>query len=157
MSLVEINFDGIIGPSHNYAGLSHGNLAATRNRGEVSHPRAAALQGIAKMRANLALGLTQAILLPHARPDRRWLESLATTYEDAAPHTQAQSLSPSAMWAANAAHVSPAPDTQDGRCHLTVANLVTMPHRSHEWPETLAQLRLAFANPAFAVHGPVPA
>src|ERR1044072_7332538 len=147
MSLVEINFDGIIGPSHNYAGLSHGNLAATRNRGEVSHPRAAALQGIAKMRANLALGLTQAILLPHARPDRRWLESLATTYEDAAPPTQAQSLSASAMWAANAATGSPAP----------VAKLVTMPHRSHEWPETLAQLRLAFANPAFAVHGPVPA
>jgi succinylarginine dihydrolase len=155
--LTEINFDGIIGPSHNYAGLSHGNLAATRNRGEVSHPRAAALQGIAKMRANLALGLTQGILLPHARPDHRWLESLATSYADAAPHTGAQALSASAMWAANAATVSPAPDTADGRCHLTVANLVTMPHRSHEWPETLAQLRLAFASPAFAVHGPVPA
>ncbi|MES2444207.1 MAG: N-succinylarginine dihydrolase [Pseudomonadota bacterium] len=156
MSRVEINFDGIIGPSHNYAGLSHGNLAATRNRGEVSHPRAAALQGIAKMRANLALGLAQGILLPHARPDHRWLESLATSYEDAAPHTRAQALSASAMWAANAATVSPAPDTADGRCHLSVANLLTMPHRAHEWPETLAQLRLAFANPAFAVHGPVP-
>jgi len=157
MSLVEINFDGIVGPSHNYAGLSHGNLAATRNRGEVSHPRRAALEGIAKMRANIALGLTQGILLPHARPDRRWLASLINNYEEAAPHTQAQALSASAMWAANAATVSPASDTADGRCHLTVANLVTMPHRSHEWPETLAQLRLAFANPAFAVHGPVPA
>src|SRR5436305_2780277 len=60
------------------------------------------------------------------------------------------------MWAANAATVSPAPDTADGRCHLTVANLATMPHRSHEWPGTLAQLRLAFADPAFAVHAPVP-
>jgi succinylarginine dihydrolase len=60
------------------------------------------------------------------------------------------------MWAANAATVSPAADTRDGRCHLTVANLMTMPHRSHEWPQTLAQLRIAFANPAFAVHGPVP-
>lgn len=157
MSLVEINFDGIIGPSHNYAGLSHGNLAATRNRGEVSHPRRAALEGIAKMRANLALGLAQGILLPHARPDHRWLESLATRYEDAAPHTRAQALSASAMWAANAATVSPAPDTADGRCHLSVANLVTMPHRSHEWAETLAQLRLAFAHSAFVVHGPVPA
>jgi succinylarginine dihydrolase len=157
MSIVEINFDGIIGPSHNYAGLSHGNLAATRNRGEVSHPRAAALQGIAKMRANLALGLTQGILLPHARPDHRWLANLATRYEDAAPHTRAQALSASSMWAANAATVSPASDTADGRCHLTVANLVTMPHRSHEWPETLAQLQIAFADPAFAVHGPVPA
>jgi succinylarginine dihydrolase len=62
------------------------------------------------------------------------------------------------MWAANAATVSPAADTEDGRCHLTVANLVTMPHRSHEWPGTLAQLRLAFADEsAFAVHDPVPA
>lgn len=155
--LTEINFDGIIGPSHNYAGLSPGNLAATRNSGAASQPRAAALQGIAKMRANLALGLTQGILLPHARPDHRWLESLATTYSDAAPHLQAQALSASSMWAANAATVSPAPDTADGRCHLSVANLVTMPHRSHEWPGTLAQLRLAFANDAFHVHGPVPA
>lgn len=157
MPRVEINFDGLIGPSHNYAGLSHGNLAATRNSGAVSQPRAAALQGIAKMRANLALGLTQGILLPHARPDRPWLDALATTYTDAAPHLQAQALSASSMWAANAATVSPAPDTADGRCHLTVANLVTMPHRSHEWPGTLAQLRLAFANDAFRVHGPVPA
>jgi succinylarginine dihydrolase len=62
------------------------------------------------------------------------------------------------MWAANAATVSPAPDTGDGRCHLTVANLRTMAHRSHEWPETLAQLRLAFADDAhFAVHEPVAA
>lgn len=157
MSVREINFDGIIGPSHNYAGLSHGNLAATRNAGETSRPRAAALQGIAKMRANLALGLTQGILLPHPRPDHGWLAKLATDYAGAAPHLRAQALSASAMWAANAATVSPANDCGDGRCHLTVANLVTMPHRSHEWPQTLAQLRIAFADPAFAVHGPVPA
>ncbi|MGK6355290.1 N-succinylarginine dihydrolase [Sphingomonas sp. DT-207] len=155
--LTEINFDGIIGPSHNYAGLSPGNLAATRNRGLTSHPRAAALQGIAKMRANLRLGLRQGVLLPHARPDHRWLERLAADYATASAHLQAQALSASAMWAANAATVSPAPDTGDGRCHLTVANLVTMPHRSHEWPGTLAQLRLAFASDAFAVHEPVPA
>ena len=155
--LVEINFDGIIGPSHNYAGLSPGNLAATRNRGQTAHPRIAALQGLAKMRANLELGLPQGILLPHARPDHRWLDRLATSYADAALHLKAQALSASAMWAANAATVSPAPDTADGRCHLTAANLATLPHRSHEWPETLAQLQLAFAGPGFAVHSPVPA
>lgn len=155
--LREINFDGIIGPSHNYAGLSHGNLAATRNAGKTSHPRAAALQGIAKMRANLDLGLVQGILLPHPRPDHPWLTRLATDYDNASPVLQAQSLSASAMWAANAATVSPAPDTRDGRCHLTIANLLTMPHRSHEWPATLAQLRLIFADPAFIVHPPVPA
>jgi succinylarginine dihydrolase len=60
------------------------------------------------------------------------------------------------MWAANAATASPTPDTADGKCHLTVANLKTMAHRSHEWPGTLAQLQLAFADAAFAVHGPVP-
>jgi succinylarginine dihydrolase len=155
--LREINFDGIIGPSHNYAGLSPGNLAATGNAGKVSHPRAAALQGVAKMRANLDLGLAQGILLPLDRPDDRWLATLATDIATAEPHLAAQAMSASAMWAANAATVSPAPDTTDGKCHLTPANLVTMPHRSHEWPGTLAQLRLAFANPAFAVHAPVPA
>lgn len=155
--LTEINFDGIIGPSHNYAGLSPGNLAATRNRGAVSRPRAAALQGLSKVRANLRLGLAQGVLLPHARPDHQWLASLNTRYEDAPDHLRAQALSASAMWAANAATVSPAPDTADGRCHLTVANLTTLPHRSHEWTETLAQLRLAFAHDAFRVHAPIPA
>jgi succinylarginine dihydrolase len=153
----EINFDGIVGPTHNYAGLSPGNLAATASAGAVAHPRAAALQGIAKMRANLALGLVQGILLPHPRPDHAWLAALHTDYAAAAPHLKARALSASAMWAANAATVSPAPDTADARCHLTVANLVTMPHRSHEWPATLAQLRLAFAHDAFRVHALVPA
>ena len=153
----EINFDGIIGPTHNYAGLSPGNLAATSNAGAVAHPRAAALQGIAKMRANLALGLVQGVLLPQRRPDHRWLSALHTDYAAADAHLQARALSASAMWAANAATVSPAPDCADGRCHLSVANLVTMPHRSHEWPDTLAQLRIAFAHDAFRVHAPVPA
>ncbi len=156
MSLREINFDGIIGPSHNYAGLSLGNLASTRNAGDVSRPRAAALQGIDKMRANLALGLSQGIFVPHRRPDRLWLAELGTSIEDAGPGLAANAMSASAMWAANAATVSPAPDTGDGKCHLTVANLRTMPHRSHEWPATLAQLKLAFAGSDFSVHGPVP-
>ena len=157
MPLIEINFDGIIGPSHNYAGLSLGNLASTRNAGHVSQPRAAALQGIDKMRANLALGLAQGIFLPQARPNRAWLGELGATFEEADAVLAANAMSASAMWAANAATVSPAPDSTDGRCHLTVANLRTMPHRSHEWPATLAQLKLAFADDAhFVVHGPVP-
>jgi succinylarginine dihydrolase len=155
--ICEINFDGLIGPSHNYAGLSLGNLASAKNAGGTSQPRAAALQGIEKMRANLALGLTQGIFLPQNRPDRRWLLSLGTTAETADSALLACALSASSMWAANAATVSPASDSTDGKCHLSVANLVTMPHRSHEWQETLAQLRIAFADSAFAVHGPVPA
>ncbi|MBC7986632.1 MAG: N-succinylarginine dihydrolase [Sphingomonadaceae bacterium] len=158
MSLVEINFDGIVGPSHNYAGLSLGNLASARNAGAISHPRAAALQGVDKMRANLGLGLTQGVFLPHPRPDRAWLEWLGATIETVEPYLLANALSASAMWAANAATVSPSPDTVDGRCHLSVANLISMPHRSHEWHCTIAQLRIAFADErAFAVHGPIPA
>ncbi len=155
--LTEINFDGIIGPSHNYAGLSRGNIASASHAGDVSQPRAAALQGIEKMRHNLALGLPQGFFMPLDRPDAPWLATLGTTPADAEGHLRAQAWSASSMWAANAATVSPAPDSADGKCHLTVANLVTMPHRSHEWPGTLAQLRLAFADPAFAVHAPIPA
>lgn len=158
MAVVEINFDGIIGPSHNYAGLSFGNIAATKNAGLVSHPRAAALQGLLKMRHNLGIGLAQGIFFPHRRPNRCWLAELGTDMEGAPEPLRAASLSASAMWAANAATVSPAADTKDGRCHLTAANLRTMPHRSHEWPETLAQFSLAFADQDhFAVHPPVPA
>ena len=154
--LVEINFDGIVGPSHNYAGLSLGNLAATKNAGGTSYPRAAALQGIAKMRGNMGAGLAQGFLLPLPRPDTNWLEALAAD-DSADPALVAGAWSASSMWTANAATVSPAPDTADGKCHLSVANLVTMPHRSHEWPDTLAQLRIAFGNAEhFTVHGPVP-
>ena len=157
MALREINFDGIIGPSHNYAGLSFGNLASTRNAGQISQARAAALQGLDKMRANLALGLAQGIFVPLARPNRAWLGELGTTIKDCEPVLAAVAMSASAMWAANAATVSPAPDTKDGRTHLTVANLRTMPHRSHEWPGTLAQLRIAFGDRKhFAIHDPVP-
>jgi succinylarginine dihydrolase len=157
MTLVEINFDGIVGPSHNYAGLSLGNLAATANAGSTAFPREAALQGVEKMRHNVRLGLAQGLLPPHRRPNRDWLEALGTGVEENVALRPA-AFSASAMWAANAATVSPAPDTSDGRCHLTVANLRTMAHRSHEWPETLAQLRLAFSDGAhFAVHEPVPA
>ncbi len=154
--LVEINFDGIVGPSHNYAGLSLGNLAATRNSGNTSYPRAAALQGIAKMRGNMAMGLAQGFFLPLPRPNESWLTQLATD-DHTDPALIAGAWSASSMWTANAATISPAPDTKDGKCHLSVANLVTMPHRSHEWPDTFRQLQLAFGNSDyFAVHGPVP-
>jgi succinylarginine dihydrolase len=156
-ALVEINFDGIIGPSHNYAGLSHGNIASSTNAGATAYPREAALQGIAKMRHNLELGLAQGFFMPLNRPNEGWLAALGTTVSGAEPHLRAAAFSASSMWAANAATISPAPDAPDGKCHLTVANLQTMPHRSHEWPGTLAQLELAFANADyFSVHTPVP-
>jgi len=156
MAVCEINFDGIIGPSHNYAGLSLGNLASANHAGDVSQPRAAALQGLAKMRHNLALGLTQGFLLPLPRPNPVFLGAIGADGSEN-PRLTAAAWSASSMWTANAATVSPAADTADGRCHLTAANLVTMPHRSQEWPDTVRQLRIAFADPAhFAVHDAVP-
>lgn len=158
MAIVEINFDGIIGPSHNYAGLSLGNLASSNNAGAPSYPKAAALQGIEKMRANLRLGLAQGFFMPLDRPNQNWLAGLSTDMLSAEPHIRAAAFSASAMWAANAATVSPAPDTADGKCHLSAANLLTMAHRSHEWPGTVAQLQVAFANEQhFVVHSIVPA
>tara|TARA_R110000868_G_scaffold411687_1_gene707523 strand:+ start:8319 stop:8837 length:519 start_codon:yes stop_codon:yes gene_type:complete len=155
--LTEINFDGIVGPSHNYAGLSLGNLASAKNAGNVARPRNAALQGLAKMRANLGRGLPQGFFMPQLRPSEAWLSRLGSSMAQADAALRYGAMSASSMWAANAATVSPGPDTADGRCHLTAANLVTMPHRSHEWHETLAQLRLAFADlNHFAVHAPVP-
>jgi len=162
----EINFDGLIGPSHNYAGLSFGNVASATNAGAISAPRAAALQGLAKMRRLMGLGLPQGLLLPHDRPNVPWLRSLGFTGSDrevcaaafaAEPALFRNAIAASAMWTANAATVSPAPDTADGRCHLSVANLSTMLHRAMEAEQTLRQVRLAFADERyFAVHGPVP-
>ena len=163
--MIEINFDGLIGPSHNYAALSPGNLASATNAGAVSRPRDAALQGLAKMRVAMGLGLTQGLFMPLERPAAGWLRGLGFGGDDdhvaaaayaADPVLFAQSMSASAMWAANAATVSPGPDTRDGKTHLSVANLSTLPHRSHEAAATLAQLRLAFADPAFAVHPALP-
>ncbi|PIW55326.1 MAG: succinylarginine dihydrolase [Sphingomonadales bacterium CG12_big_fil_rev_8_21_14_0_65_65_10] len=154
MSLREINFDGIVGPSHNYAGLSLGNIASASHKGDPSYPRAAALQGVAKMRHNLGLGLAQGFLLPLPRPNRAFLEAIAPD-EDTPPALVAAAWSASSMWTANAATVSPAPDTRDGKCHLTPANLVTMPHRAQEWQDTKAQLDLAFGGDGFVVHDAV--
>ena len=154
--LQEINFDGIVGPSHNYAGLSLGNIASASHKGNASYPRAAALQGIAKMRGNLERGLAQGFLLPLPRPNFGLLRDLAVG-DDTNPALVAAAWSASSMWTANAATVSPAPDTGDGRCHLTPANLVTMLHRGQEWRDTQAQLKIAFGDQRhFAVHDAVP-
>ena len=156
MSLQEINFDGIVGPSHNYAGLSLGNIASASHKGDLSYPRAAALQGVGKMRGNMARGLAQGFLLPLPRPNMETLRRLAVDpVQDRA--LLAAAWSASSMWTANAATVSPAPDTADGKCHLTPANLVTMVHRAQEWRDTKAQLDIAFGNrDHFTVHDAVP-
>jgi len=156
VSLTEINFDGIVGPSHNYAGLSLGNIASAAHAGDPSYPRAAALQGVAKMRGNLARLGVQGFFVPLPRPNRALATALALDGSEPA-QLRAAPWSASSMWTANAATVSPAPDTADGKCHLTPANLVTMLHRAQEWPDTKRQLEVAFANrDHFTIHDPVP-
>ncbi len=161
------NFDGIVGPTHGYGGLSQGNLASMRHRGAPANPRAAALQGLDKMRRVHDLGGRQAVLPPQPRPDVRWLRRLGFTGSDeavlrrcmhVAPELLRLASSASAMWTANAATVAPSSDTEDGRVHLTVANLATMAHRSLEPPTTLRVLRRVFASAEhFVVHEPLPA
>lgn len=163
----EINFDGLVGPTHNYAGLSFGNRASASHAGQLSRPRTAALQGLEKMGRMIALGLRQGLLLPHERPCVPWLRQFGFSGTDEAvcatawrnePGLLRAAFSASAMWTANAATVSPAPDTRDGRCHLSVAGLGSMPHRSIEPAETERQLRTLCADTRhFAVHSPLPA
>ncbi|MDE1918630.1 MAG: N-succinylarginine dihydrolase [Sphingomonadales bacterium] len=165
--MIEVNFDGLVGPSHNYAGLSLGNIASATHAGMVSAPREAALQGLAKMRRMMALGLPQGLLLPHDRPDAAWLRRMGFAGDDMTvcraawahePGLLRNAFSASAMWTANAATVSPRPDSVDGRLHLSVANLASMPHRSIEAQQTTRQLRLLFAPmPRAMVHDPLPA
>ena len=163
----EVNFDGLIGPTHNYAGLAQGNLASQRSRAMVAHPRAAALQGLEKMRVLMELGVPQAVLPPQERPDLAFLRRIGFTGDDRtilaraaqdAPDLLTAACSASSMWAANAATVSPSADTADGRLHLTPANLVSHMHRSLEAPGTGALLQHVFPDPRlFAVHSALPA
>ena len=163
----EFNFDGIPGPTHNYAGLARGNLAAERNAQLAADPRGAALQGIAKMRSLMARGFAQAVLPPHERPFLPALRALGFAGSDAAVLAAAAKAAPqllsacssaAAMWTANAATVSPSADTADGRVHFTPANLQSHFHRSLEAPVTTRVLRAIFADTArFAVHDPLPA
>ncbi len=162
----EVNFDGLIGASHNYAGLSPGNVASASNAGQTARPRAAALQGLAKMKALMDLGLTQGVLPPHARPDLGFLRSIGFTGDDARvlkdahdadPSILAAAWSASAMWSANAATVSPSADTADRKVHITPANLVSNLHRSFEHHTTSRALRAIFRDPdRFVVHDTLP-
>ena len=166
MQATEYNFDGLVGPSHNYAGLSFGNVASASNSNTVANPREAALQGLAKMRELARRGFGQGVLPPQMRPDFSLLRAVGFGGSDAdvigrahreAPVLLAAAYSASPMWTANAATVSPAADTADGRTHFTVANLNSKLHRSREHPQTLRMLAAIFADARhFAVHPALP-
>ncbi|WP_417656111.1 N-succinylarginine dihydrolase [Pseudidiomarina aestuarii] len=158
---VEVNFDGLVGPTHNYAGLSYGNVASLSNAKATSSPRSAAKQGLAKMKALHDLGMVQGVLAPQERPDTHALRRLGFTGNDGevlakaaqqAPEIFQAVCSASSMWTANAATVSPGADTANGKVHFTPANLTNKFHRSLE-PQTSGRiLQSMFANPRYFEH-----
>lgn len=163
----EVNFDGIVGPTHNYAGLAQGNVASQKHQLAISYPKQAAIEGLAKMKLMADLGVKQAVLPPQERPDLAVLRRLGFEGDTASILSQARRDNPallaaacsaSSMWAANAATVSPSADTLDRRVHFTPANLVSHLHRSIEAPTTAAVLRAIFRDESvFAHHDPLPA
>ncbi|AKC70959.1 N-succinylarginine dihydrolase [Pandoraea oxalativorans] len=163
---LEANFDGLVGPTHNYAGLSFGNVASANNANRVSNPRAAALQGLAKMKALADMGYAQGVLPPQERPSVALLRTLGFSGDDgaviraaarSAPGLLGAACSAASMWTANAATVSPSADTSDGRVHFTAANLCSKLHRAIEHDTTSRVLRAAFADEShFAHHDALP-
>lgn len=161
MKTYEVNFDGLVGPTHNYGGLAVGNVAAAENALTGSNPKEAALQGLAKMKHLADLGIRQGILPPQARPAVSVLRKLGFIGDDADVIRQASLVAPAllraccsaaSMWAANAATVSPSADTEDARVHFTPANLPTQFHRSIEAPATAALLKRIFSDESYFVH-----
>ncbi|SFT47582.1 N-succinylarginine dihydrolase [Pseudomonas marincola] len=163
----EVNFDGLVGPTHNYGGLSYGNVASQSNSNVASSPKEAAKQGLAKMKALMEMGFKQGVLAPQERPDLNALRSLGFAGTDAQVIAKAAkeampllvaSCSASSMWTANACTVSPSADTADGRVHFTAANLNCKFHRSIEHPTTSRVLGAMFADSQhFAHHAALPA
>jgi len=162
----EVNFDGLVGATHNYAGLSYGNVASAKHKGQVANPREGALQGLDKMQHLQALGMVQGVLPPHDRPHISTLRSLGFAGTDAEILTAAYRANPAlvanvsssaTMWTANAATITPSPDARDGRTHFTPANLAAMYHRSLEAATTARVLKAMFPEgERFAHHAPVP-
>jgi succinylarginine dihydrolase len=155
MQHFEVNFDGLVGPTHNYAGLSYGNVASLNNAKATSNPKQAALQGLQKMKALSDLGLKQGVLAPQERPDVYALRRLGFSGSDAnvlqqafkqAPEIFLACCSASSMWTANAATVSPSADTADAKVHFTPANLTNKFHRSLEPTVTGNILKAIFSS-----------
>ena len=157
----EANFDGLVGPTHNYSGLSFGNIASANNQGVSANPKLAALQGLKKMKALADMGFKQGVLPPQERPCVGTLRTLGFDGSDAdviraaikhSPVVYSSLLSASSMWSANAATVSPSANTADGRVHFTPANLNNKFHRSIEHPQTARTLQAIFGDENYFAH-----
>ncbi len=166
MKAVEANFDGLVGPTHNYSGLSVGNIASKNNKSGASNPKQAVKQGLKKMKALHDMGFVQGVLAPQERPDIHTLRRLGFSGSDGevlqkshqySPQLLAACSSASSMWTANAGTVSPSADTVDGKVHFTPANLINKFHRSIEDEVTGNILKATFADEKhFAHHEALP-
>ena len=166
MKAREVNFDGLVGLTHHYAGLSFGNEASTKHRFQVSNPKLAAKQGLLKMKALSDAGFPQAVIPPQERPNVTVLRQLGFSGSDEqvvekagtqTPHLLSAASSASSMWVANAATVAPSADTRDGKVHFTVANLNNKFHRATEADTTERVLRAIFNHDGhFSVHQALP-
>lgn len=161
MKFFEANFDGLVGPTHNYAGLSIGNVASLNNAKNTSSPKQAAKQGLQKMKSLSELGLIQGVLAPQERPDVYTLRRLGFTGTDSEVISKAAKQAPavlkavcsaSSMWTANAATISPSADTADGKIHFTPANLTNKFHRSLEPLTTGRILKAMFSDDKYFAH-----
>lgn len=164
MTTYEVNFDGLVGPTHHYAGLSDGNIASLSNALQVANPQKAALQGLTKMRFLHQLGLKQAFLPPQARPNLTLLAALGFTGKPAQQLKKAKSEAPmllsacysaSSMWTANAATVSASADTEDSKVHFSAANLLSNLHRHQESQFSAQLLEKIFQNEHYFTHHPI--
>ena len=161
MTGYEVNFDGLVGPTHHYAGLSYGNEASTNNHSQVSNPHLAARQGLEKMKALADMGFKQGVFAPQERPHVATLRKIGFSGTDQDVINQAMKVAPqllsslssaSSMWAANSCTVSPSADSQDGRVHFTVANLNNNFHRAIEHHTTGKLLAAMFPDDNFFTH-----
>ena len=161
MAGYEINFDGLVGPTHHYAGLSYGNEASTKNKRDASNPKLAAKQGLLKMKTLADLGFKQGVFAPQERPHVPILRQLGFHGDDLQVIEQAIKIAPdllsslssaSCMWTANAATISPSSDSLDGRIHFTAANLNNKFHRSIEHSTTTEILKAMFNDERYFTH-----
>jgi succinylarginine dihydrolase len=162
---IEIQIDGLIGPTHHFGGLGVGNVASQQNQWQVSHPRSAALEGLAKMERVASLGVPQFFLPPLARPDWKLLEQhgycgdrgdILKRCGDENPRLLSAAYSSSFMWTANAATTASGVETQDGRSHAVIANLSASLHRSIEAHERWRQFQAWTEGVAgIEIHGPL--
>lgn len=160
----EVNFDGLVGPTHNYSGLAVGNVASMSHGGLVSNPKEGALQGLLKMKSLMEAGYAQGVLPPQQRPDIGALRDLGFSGSNHnvlaraaadAPQLLRAVCSASSMWTANAGTVTPSVDAPDCRVHFTPANLQSSFHRFLEPQTTGRVLQAIFHSEQHFVHHPL--